>query len=87
MKHLYVRCDEETFLKAHQIAKNESRSLNKQLIYMINKEADLQGITVEVDTSEEDNTVDISAIVEEVKPDPWDANSGLQKLSEIKKQD
>ena len=42
MKHLYVRCDEETFLKAHQIAKNESRSLNKQLIYMINKEADLQ---------------------------------------------
>ena len=54
---------------------------------MINKEADLQGISVEVGTSEEDNTVDISAIVEEVKPDPWDANSGLQKLSEIKKQD
>ena len=38
-KNLYVRCDQETYDMAHAIAKNESRSLNKQLIYMIHKYA------------------------------------------------
>jgi hypothetical protein len=46
MKNLFIRCSEETYHLAHEIAKKESRSLNKQIIHMIHNEADRLGVDI-----------------------------------------
>ena len=123
-KNLYVRCDQETYDMAHAIAKNESRSLNKQLIYMIHKyakemrsyqeqfekeEADKSyphsmgkelyesgKIPLEDYSAEEDQfagnqgrSIEMGMTKEEFEHLDYDepTESGLQKLSEIKKSD
>lgn len=52
MKNLFIRCSQETYDLAHAIAKKESRSLNKQIIHMIHKEADDKGIVLDKDTKD-----------------------------------
>tara|TARA_B100001027_G_C16234031_1_gene316140 strand:- start:281 stop:667 length:387 start_codon:yes stop_codon:yes gene_type:complete len=122
-KNLYVRCDQETYDMAHAIAKKESRSLNKQLIYMIheyakemrsyqeqyekeqadalghseNKELYESGKTpLEDYLAEEDQfagnqgrSIEMGLTTEEFENLDYDepTESGLQKLSEIKKSD
>ena len=127
-KNLYVRCDQETYDMAHAIAKNESRSLNKQLIYMIHEYANLHEIKTEVVSeppekeeadksypnsmgkelyesgkipledysAEEDQfagnqgrSIEMGLTKEEFENLDYDepTESGLQKLSEIKKSD
>jgi len=46
-KNLFIRCSNETYKLAHKLAKSESRSLNKQIIYMIHQEAKDKGITID----------------------------------------
>jgi hypothetical protein len=46
MKSLFIRCSKETYDLAHALAKKESRSLNKQIIHMIHKEADDRGVVL-----------------------------------------
>jgi hypothetical protein len=46
-KSLFIRCDEKTYELAHKLAESESRSLNKQIIYMINKTAKENNITLD----------------------------------------
>ena len=48
MKSLFIRCSEETYNLAHALAKEESRSLNKQIIHMIHKEAKDKEVSAEV---------------------------------------
>ena len=118
-KNLYVRCDQETYDMAHAIAKNESRSLNKQLIYMIHKyakELDLhemrsedsgyagtpyetEGRADKYEAIHPDNkdyfagnqgrSIEMGMTKEEFENLDYDepTESGLQKLSEIKKSD
>ena len=43
-KNLFIRCSEETYKLAHALAHKESRSLNKQIIHMIHKEAEKQDL-------------------------------------------
>lgn len=121
-KNLYVRCDQETYDMAHAIAKNESRSLNKQLIYMIHKYAkemrsyqeqfereqadkgypeskelyESGKISAEDYLAKEDQfagnqgrSIEMGLTKEEFENLDYDepTESGLQKLSEIKKSD
>lgn len=98
-KNLYVRCDQETYDMAHAIAKKESRSLNKQLIYMIHEYANLHEIKTEVVSEPPDNeeyfagnqgrSIEMGLTKEEFENLDYDepTESGLQKLSEIKKSD
>ena len=48
MKNLYIRCSEETYQLANDLAKKESRSVTKQIIHLIHNEAERLGIEVEV---------------------------------------
>ena len=50
MKSLFIRCSEEEHELAHALAKSESRSLNKQIIHMIQKESEKQNIKVKDDS-------------------------------------
>ena len=116
-KNLYVRCDQETYDMAHAIAKKESRSLNKQLIYMIHEyakemrsyieqyekeQADALGHSENEEPYEKDylaeedqfagnqgRSIEMGMTKEEFENLDYDESteSGLQKLSEIKKSD
>ena len=116
-KNLYVRCDQETYEMAHAIAKKESRSLNKQLIYMIHEyakemrsyieqyekeQADALGHSENEEPYEKDylaeedqfagnqgRSIEMGMTKEEFENHDYDESteSGLQKLSEIKKSD
>ena len=44
MASLFIRCDEEVWLMARALAKNENRSVTKQLVHMIREEAQRKGI-------------------------------------------
>lgn len=46
MKNLYIRCSEETYQLAHDLAKKESRSVTKQIIHLIHNEAERLGVEV-----------------------------------------
>ena len=37
MASLFIRCDEEVWLMARALAKNENRSVTKQLVHMYEK--------------------------------------------------
>ncbi len=50
-KNLFIRCSNETYKLAHKLAKSESRSLNKQIIYMIHQEAKDKTITIDKEPS------------------------------------
>ena len=39
-KNLYIRCDEETYVKARELAQKNLRSLNRQVIHLINEAYD-----------------------------------------------
>jgi|32_taG_2_1085360.scaffolds.fasta_scaffold01379_18 hypothetical protein len=45
-KSLYIRCSDETQALAHVLAKNENRSLTRQIIHMIHEEAKRKGIVL-----------------------------------------
>ena len=47
MASLFIRCDEEVWLMARALAKNENRSVTKQLVHMIREEAQRKGIEPE----------------------------------------
>ena len=72
MKSLFIRCSEETYNLAHALAKEESRTLNKQIIHMIHKEAKDKEVSAEVNE------------VSETKED--NSKLGLQGLVETKRQ-
>ena len=46
-KNLYIRSHKDTYDLAHAIAKEESRSLNKQIIHMVHDKAKELNISVE----------------------------------------
>lgn len=47
MASLFIRCDEEVWLMARALAKNENRSVTKQLVHMIREEAQRKGVEPE----------------------------------------
>ena len=73
-KNLFIRCSEETYKLAHALAHKESRSLNKQIIHMIHKEAEKQDLDIK--------EIENSSLVKE-KPQ---IKLGLQSLAETKSQ-
>jgi len=73
MKNLFIRCSEETYDLAHALAKKESRSLNKQIIYMIHSLAEEKNV-------EPKKAESVEANVE--TPTSW----GLTGIAETKKQ-
>ncbi len=75
MKSLFIRCSQETYDLAHALAKKESRSLNKQIIHMIHKEAEKQDLDIK--------EIENSSLVKE-KPQ---IKLGLQSLAETKIQE
>ena len=46
-KSLFIRCSQETYELAHELAKKESRSLNKQIIHMIHTLAEEKGLSLQ----------------------------------------
>lgn len=46
MKSIYIRCNEEVAELAKALAEKENRSVNKQIIYMIMREAKAKNILV-----------------------------------------
>lgn len=80
MKNLFIRCSQETYELAHALAKKESRSLNKQIIHMIHNEADVKGVELEEDTSEQEGKMIYSGSLSEPA-------KGLSGLVETKTQD
>jgi len=91
MKNIYIRCDETTLQLAKKLAENNSRSMNKQLVHMINSKAREEGIVIEEPKLE--------LVKDKVKIHPhglesWDANGtpvettvGLSGLVGISKLD
>jgi|5B_taG_2_1085324.scaffolds.fasta_scaffold03233_2 hypothetical protein len=71
IKSIYIRCDETTLQLAKKLADNNSRSMNKQLVHMINCKAREEGIILDEPKLE--------LVEEKVKVHPhglesWDAN-------------
>ena len=106
-KNLYIRCDEETYVKARELAQKNLRSLNRQVIHLINEAydsvvksepaiAEPQPIQDEEDDkylgmSKEDYYKHRDDVPREVLEE-WEGQgrltqSGLEKLSEIRKLD
>ena len=83
MKSLFIRCSQETYDLAHALAKKESRSLNKQIIYMIHHVADAKGVEVEDIAEQEGKEIYSGAISSETVS----IGKGLSGLAETKKQD
>jgi len=80
MKSIFIRCDEETYMLAKNLAESESRSVNKQIIHMIHKEAKANNIVIE-DSAEQEGKQIYSGL--NVGFDAYDkVNSGLSKLAE-----
>lgn len=46
MKSIYIRCNEEVAELAKALAEKENRSVNKQIIYMIMREAEAKNISL-----------------------------------------
>jgi len=97
-KNLYIRCDEKTYKLAHAMAKKDNRSLNRELIHIINMVAEEMDIVID----EEDNPFETNEKYLGITPDNADlyvqededdysesvsTESGLQKLSEIRRSD
>ena len=57
MASLFIRCDEEVWLMARALAKNENRSVTKQLVHMIREEAQRKGIEPEVTEAQTKNII------------------------------
>ena len=57
MASLFIRCDEEVWLMARALAKNENRSVTKQLVHMIREEAQRKGIEPEVPEAQTKNII------------------------------
>ena len=106
-KNLYMRCDEETYVKARELAQKNLRSLNRQVIHLINEAydsvvkskpaiAEPQPIQAEEDDkyqgmSKEEYYEHREDVPREVLEE-WESQgrltqSGLEKLSEIRKSD
>ena len=83
MKSLFIRCSQETYDLAHALAKKESRSLNKQIIYMIHHVADAKGVEVEDIAEQEGKEIYSGTISSETVP----IGKGLSGRAETKKQD
>ena len=85
MKSIFIRCDHDTYMLAKNLAESESRSVNKQIIHMIQREAKANNISVEDSAEQEGKQIysglDVgfdangSPVYDEV-------NSGLSKLAE-----
>ena len=57
MASLFIRCDDEVWLMARALAKNENRSVTKQLVHMIREEAQRKGIEPEAPKSATENII------------------------------
>lgn len=57
MASLFIRCDEEVWLMARALAKNENRSVTKQLVHMIREEAQRKGIEPETPEAQTKNII------------------------------
>ena len=57
MASLFIRCDEEVWLMARALDKNENRSVTKQLVHMIREEAQRKGIEPEVTEAQTKNII------------------------------
>tara|TARA_R110001599_G_scaffold342733_1_gene564808 strand:- start:267 stop:590 length:324 start_codon:yes stop_codon:yes gene_type:complete len=100
MKSIYIRCDEKTLSLAKKLAQKNDRSMNKQLVHMINSCAKDQDISIK-SFEEEDNNLSKKVIKMKIHPhglESWDANgmpvdedqtntSGLKGLVGISKLD
>ena len=94
MKSLFIRCSQETYDLAHALAKKESRSLNKQIIYMIHNMADEKNVAVDKLLQESKEAVEDIAEQEgkdiysgSVTSETVSIGKGLSGLAETKKQD
>ena len=85
MKSIFIRCDHDTYMLAKNLAESESRSVNKQIIHMILKEAKANNIVVE-DTAEQEGKQIYSGLSvgfdANGSPVYDEVNSGLSKLAE-----
>jgi len=83
MKSIFIRCDVETYMLAKNLAESESRSVNKQIIHMIHKEAKANNIVIE-DSAEQEGKQIYSGVGFDANGSPvYDqVNSGLSKLAE-----
>ena len=83
MKSIFIRCDVETYMLAKNLAESESRSVNKQIIHMIHKEAKANNIVIE-DSAEQEGKKIYSGVGFDANGSPvYDqVNSGLSKLAE-----
>ena len=63
MASLFIRCDEEVWLMARALAKNENRSVTKQLVHMIREEAQRKGI--EPEAQHQDSSAPTENIIQE----------------------
>ena len=57
MASLFIRCDDEVWLMARALAKNENRSVTKQLVHMIREEAQRKGIETEAPENQTKNII------------------------------
>ena len=90
-KNLYIRCDEETYKLAHAMAKKDNRSLNRELIHIIHKMSEDMNIVLQ-ETADKYQSIgtdnaDLYVQEEESFTEVLPTESGLQKLSEIKRSD
>jgi len=83
MKSLFIRCSQETYDLAHALAKKESRSHNKQIIYMIHNMADEKNVAVEDKAEQEGKDIYSGSVTSET----ISIGVGLSGLAETKKQD
>ena len=85
MKSIFIRCDVDTYMLAKNLAESESRSVNKQIIHMIHKEAKANNIVIE-DTAEQEGKQIYSGLDvgfdANGSPVYDEVNSGLTKLAE-----
>tara|TARA_R100001015_G_C4544295_1_gene107591 strand:- start:341 stop:634 length:294 start_codon:yes stop_codon:yes gene_type:complete len=94
MKSLFIRCSQETYDLAHALAKKESRSLNKQIIYMIHSMSEEKNVAVNKLLQESKEAVEDIAEQEgkniysgSVTSETVSIGVGLSGLAETKKQD
>ncbi len=82
MKNLFIRCSEEVYELAHALAKKESRSLNKQIIHMVQNEAESKGIQTKKEEPKHEFSYDANG-----SPLGEEAKTGLTGLLQTKKQE
>ena len=91
-KNLYIRCDEETYVKARELAQKNLRSLNRQVIHLINEAYDSvlksEPAIAEPQPIQAEERDDVPReVLEEWEGQGRLTQSGLEKLSEIRKSD